>query len=159
MDFQSCIANELQFAGDYAVTAVTQSHDMMPELTDRIADSANVPDTQIGDEPTAFGERSEKETPMRSFAAKASVPEGGTIYADAFELAGGRGTGCAQRDDGILALPGPGERKVVIESVRRPETGITDAEAAAMIQREVTRSIARCRFDVGVNADVEGFVV
>lgn len=126
------------------------------ELTGRVVDAADVLSPECEARLTTRLAALEQETGVQLAVATTPDLGGRTIEDYALALANSWGIGEARRDDGLLLLVAPNERKVRIEIGYGLEASVRNEEAAAIIQNAILPQFRRKAFDAGVEAGVAG---
>jgi uncharacterized protein len=127
-------------------------------LTGRVVDAAAILPPEFEQRLTARLAALEQETKVQLVVATTPDLEGRTIDAYALDLANGWGLGDGQRDDGLLLLVAPTERKVRIEVGRGLEASVRDEDAAAIIREAIIPRFRSGDFEGGIEAGVTGLV-
>jgi uncharacterized protein len=125
-------------------------------LTGRVVDAAGILSPESEQRLTARLARLEKETLVQLVVATTPDLEGRTIEAYALDLANGWGLGHAKRNDGLLLLVAPRNRKVRIEVGRGLEASVRDEDAAVIIDKGMIPYFRNGDFEGGIEAGVEG---
>lgn len=125
-------------------------------LTGRVVDAAGVLQPEAEARLTTRLAALERETGVQLVVATTPDLGGQTIEDYALALANGWGIGDARRDDGLLLLVAPKERKVRIEVGRGLESTVSDEEAAAIIRDAILPPFRGGAFAEGVEAGVAG---
>lgn len=107
------------------------------ELTGRVVDRANVLDAAQERTLTAMLEQLERQAGPQFVVATTPSLRGETVEHYSLRLARVWGLGSKQRNDGLLLLVAPAERKVRIEVGKGLETALPDPLCAAIIEREI----------------------
>ena len=125
-----------------------------PELTGRITDNSKLLNAE---------DRAAIETELASLEAKSTdqvavvtVPslDGYTIEDYGYQLGRHWGIGQAGKDNGVLLIVAPNERKVRIEVGRRLEPLLTDTMSTIIIQNAILPAFRRGDFSGGIRAGV-----
>lgn len=124
------------------------------ELTGRVVDAAEILTPDFEQRLTARLAKLEQETKVQLVVATTPDLEGRTIEAYALDLANGWALGDSQRNDGLLLLVAPAERKVRIEVGRGLEASVRDEDAAAIIQNAILPRFRAGDFVGGIEAGV-----
>lgn len=127
-------------------------------LTGRVVDAASVLSPECETRLTARLAALEKDTGVQLVVATTPDLAGQTIEAYSFALANAWGLGDARRNDGLLLLVAPSERKVRIEVGLGLEASVRDEDAAAIIRDAILPRFRLSDFDGGVEAGVDGLV-
>jgi uncharacterized protein len=123
-------------------------------LTGRVVDAAGVLSPGAEERLTARLAALEEETGVQLVVATTPDLGGQTIEAYSLALANAWALGDAERDDGLLLLVAPRERKVRIEVGSGLEASVRDEEAAAIIQNGILPQFRANNFDAGTEAGV-----
>jgi len=129
------------------------------ELTGRVVDAAEILSPDFEQRLTARLARLEQETKVQLAVATTPDLGGQTIEAYSLALANDWGIGDAKRNDGLLLLVAPTERKVRIEVGRGLEASVLDEDAAAIIQDAILPHFRAGDFQRGIEAGVTGLAV
>ncbi len=124
------------------------------ELTGRVVDAADVLSPEAEARLTTRLAALEKETGVQLVVATTPDLGGQTIEAYSLALANAWALGDAERDDGLLLLVAPNQRKVRIEVGYGLEASVRDEEAAEIIQNAILPPFRAKAFDAGVEAGV-----
>ncbi len=125
-------------------------------LTGLVVDGAAILSPEFEQRLTARLAALEQETKVQLVVATTSDLEGRDIAAYALDLANGWGLGDKDRDDGLLLLVAPTERKVRIEVGRGLEASVRDEDAAAIIREDILPHFRDGQFEAGITDGVEG---
>jgi uncharacterized protein len=125
-------------------------------LTGRVVDAADVLSPEYEQRLAARLARLEKETLVQLVVATTPDLKGRTIEDYSLDLANAWGLGDAARNDGLLLLVAPKDRKVRIEVGTGLENSVRDEEAAAIIAEAILPPFRQSDFEGGVEAGVEG---
>ena len=128
------------------------------ELTGRVVDAAEILEPDFEAELTQTLAQLEEDTLVQLVIATTPDLEGQSIEEYSLDLARGWAIGSAQRDDGLLVLIAPNERKVRIEVGYGLEASVKDEEAAQIIQDDMLPSFRNEDFQSGVAAGVERLI-
>lgn len=125
-----------------------------PELTGRIVDNANL--LNAADKATIESELQSLETTSTDQVAVVTVPslDGYAIEDYGIGLARKWAIGQKDKDNGILLIVAPNERKVRIEVGRRLEPLMTDTMATLIIQNAILTQFRRGDFSAGIRDGV-----
>lgn len=127
---------------------------VLPELTGRVVDGANL---------LSASDRAALEAELEALEAKSTdqvvvvtVPSLQGYPVEDFALALGRkwGIGQSGKDNGVLILVAPTERKVRIEVGRRLEPLLPDGKAGTIIRQTILPAFRRGDFSGGIKAGV-----
>ncbi len=106
-------------------------------LSGRVVDQANLMDEGLEIQLTARLAELERDTGAQMVIATTTSLDGKDIADYSLQLANAWGVGSKERDDGLLLLVAPNERKVRIEVGRGLETVMTNDICAQIIQRSI----------------------
>ncbi len=126
------------------------------ELTGRVVDAAAILSPEFEQSLTARLARLEEETQVQLVVATTPNLGGRDIDAYSFDLANAWGLGDVKRNDGLLLLVAPNERRVRIQVGLGLEASVRDEDAAAIIQNDILPHFRDGRFERGIDAGVEG---
>ncbi|KAA9020897.1 TPM domain-containing protein [Sphingobium limneticum] len=135
MTVRSAILMGLMLLGGCGADA--QAPKAAMELTGRVVDQANLIDDGLESQLTARLLRLERETGVQMVIATTPSLGGRTIKAYGLDLANAWGVGSKARNDGLVLLVAPVERKVRIEVGYGLEAGMTNALCDEIIQRSI----------------------
>jgi len=129
-----------------------------PEATGRVVDQANilsaVDETQLTQKLDALKEQSGRELAVATIADL----QGYDIAEYGYQLGRTWGVGNEGKDDGILLIIAPNERKMRIEVGYGLEGIITDGLAGQIIRRNITPFFKQGNMSAGINAGVDALV-
>lgn len=137
-----------------ALAALPAAAQNFPALSGRVVDAANIlspeTETRLTTELTALETQSQRQLVV------ATVPdlEGNDIADYGYRLGREWGIGDKERNDGVLLLIAPNERRMHIAVGYGLEPVLTDALSAAIIRDEITPKFRDGDFDGGVSAGV-----
>lgn len=123
-------------------------------LTGRVVDSAGVLSAEAEERLTTRLAALDKETGVQLVVATTPDLGGKTIESYSLALANAWAIGGANRDNGLLLLVAPKERKVRIEVGRGLEAAVRNEEAGTIIRWAITPHFRKSNFDAGVEAGV-----
>jgi uncharacterized protein len=124
-----CLAVLLAATPAYAQT--------FPKLTGRVVDQADVLTPQQEAELSAKSETLEKNTGRQFVIATVRSLEGRTIEDYGYRLGREWGIGSEQKDDGVILLVAPSDRKVRIETGYGARVFLTDAVSSIIIRESI----------------------
>ena len=124
------------------------------ELTGRVVDAANVLSEGYEQEMTDRLAQLETETRVQLVVATTPSLKGASIKSYSFDLANGWGIGSEERDDGLLLLVAPNDRRVRIEVGRGLEASVKDEEAADIIENAIIPSFEKSDYEEGISNGV-----
>ena len=127
-------------------------------LTGRVVDAAEVLSPECEERLTARLAALEKDTGVQLVVATTPYLAGQTVEAYSLRLARAWALGDAQRNDGLLLLVAPAERKVRIEVGFGLEASVRDEDAAAIIRDAMLPRFRLNDFEGGVEAGVDGLM-
>src|SRR6185437_8299705 len=128
----------------------------LPALTGRVVDQANVLSPVVRSDVAAQSKELEEKSGIQLVVATVPSLQGGDIETYANQLFRARQLGQAQKNNGILLLVAPNERKVRIEVGYGLEGTLTDALASTIISAAIVPHFKRGDFSGGVEAGVHG---
>lgn len=126
------------------------------EQTGRVVDAAAILSPEFEQRLTMRLAEMEKETLVQLVVATTPDLGGREITSYWFDLANSWGLGDAARNDGLLLLVAPNERKVRIEVGLGLEGSVRDEDAAAIIEDDILLHFRTGDFEGGIDAGVEG---
>jgi uncharacterized protein len=129
-----------------------------PALTGRVVDQANVLSPVVRGDVAAQSKELEEKSGIQLVVATVSSLEGGDIETYANQLFRAWQFGQAQKNNGVLLLVAPNERKVRVEVGYGLEGTLTDALASTIISAAIVPHFKRGDFSGGVEAGVHGIV-
>ncbi len=128
------------------------------ELTGRVVDAADILDEQFEQDLTERLALLEQDTDVQLVVVTTPDLMGQMIDVYSLELANNWGIGDAERNDGLMILVAPNERKVRIEVGLGLEDIIKDEEAAEIIQTGVLPNFRAGDFAGGIAKGVDGLI-
>ncbi|MEL6530339.1 MAG: TPM domain-containing protein [Pseudomonadota bacterium] len=128
------------------------------ELTGRVVDKADVLSDEFELQLSAKLEQLEKETLVQLVVATTPDLKGRNIADYTRDLANAWGVGDAERDDGLVLLVAPDDRKVRIAVGYGLEETVTNEEASDIIQQSILPRFRESDFEEGIDAGVGGLV-
>lgn len=128
------------------------------ELTGRVVDAADILSGPAEDQLNAKLEGLEEDTGVQLVVATTRSLGGHQIEDYSVDLANDWGIGSAERNDGLLLLVAPNERKVRIEVGRGLEASVEDEEAAEIIRDHIVPSFSEEDYDRGVDTGVDALI-
>lgn len=128
------------------------------ELTGRVVDAANIFEPQFEAELTKTLSKLEEDTLVQLVVATTPSLKGYDINDYSIQLARAWGIGHYERNDGLMILVAPNDRKVRIEVGLGLETAVKDEEAALIIQDGMLPHFRREDYEAGVAAGVEQLI-
>lgn len=128
------------------------------ELTGRVVDAADILSPAFEAELTAKLATLEEDTKVQLVVATTPDLGGRAIEDYALDLASAWEVGDAQRDDGLLVLVAPTDRKVRIEVGYGLEASVRDEDAAAIIRDTIIPSFRKGDYAKGIEAGVDGLI-
>ena len=124
------------------------------ELTGRVVDAADVLSEGYEQEMTDRLAQLETETRVQLVVATTPSLRGASIESYSLDLANGWGIGSEERDDGLLLLVAPNDRRVRIEVGRGLEASVKDEEAADIIENAIIPSFEKSDYEEGISNGV-----
>lgn len=135
--------------------ALAQAGPTFPSLTGRVIDQGNLLTDARERELTARLEALERDTTDQVVVVTVSDLQGYEIEEYGYQLGRAWGIGQAGKNNGVLLIVAPRERKVRIEVGYGLEPVLTDALAALIIQNEILPSFREGYFERGIERGVE----
>jgi uncharacterized protein len=129
-----------------------------PELTGRVVDQAGVLSPAVRSDVAAQSKELEEKSGIQLVVATVRSLQGGDIETYANQVFRAWHLGQAQKNNGILLLVAPNERKVRIEVGYGLEGTLTDALSSTIISGAIIPHFKRGDFSGGVEAGVHGIV-
>ena len=128
------------------------------ELTGRVVDAADLFEPGFEAMLTQKLASLEEETLVQLVVATTPDLKGSDIADYSRDLGNAWGIGDARRNDGLLLVIAPSERKVRIEVGLGLEELVKDEEASAIIQDSILPHFREGDYQAGVNAGVDGLI-
>ena len=128
------------------------------ELSGRVVDAADIIAGPKEAELTRTLAMLEKETGVQIVGATTPSLNGRTITDYSLDLANSWGLGNAERDNGLLLLVAPTERRVRIEVGYGLEASVRDEEASFIIQNEILPHFRSGEYETGITAAVDALI-
>lgn len=128
------------------------------ELTGRVVDAADILSAPVEQALTVKLEALESDTGVQLVVATTPDLGGQDIATYSVELARAWGIGSKERDDGLMLLIAPNERKARIDVGYGLEASVRDAEAAQILQQQVLPEFRTGNFDSGVTKGVDSLI-
>jgi Beta-propeller domains of methanol dehydrogenase type len=129
-----------------------------PVLTGRVVDQADVLSPAVRTDVAAQSKELEEKSGIQLVVATVPSLQGSDIETFANQLFRAWELGQAQKNNGVLLLVAPNERKVRIEVGYGLEGTLTDALASAIISGAIVPHFKRGDFSGGVEGGVHGIV-
>ncbi|MEP5938487.1 MAG: TPM domain-containing protein [Erythrobacter sp.] len=129
------------------------------ELTGRVVDAAEILDEQFEKNLTQRLELLEQDTNVQLVIATIPDLQGYDISDYGYQLGRDWGIGDAERNDGLMILVAPNERKVRIEVGLGLEGLVKDEEAAEIIRTGILPKFRTGDFENGISQGVDGLIV
>lgn len=126
-----------------------------PALSGRVVDAANILSAETETDLTARLEALETQSQRQLVVATIPDLEGNDVADYGYRLGRAWGIGDKDRNDGVILLIAPNERRMRIEVGYGLEPVLTDALSAEIIRNEITPRFRDGDFDGGVTAGVE----
>lgn len=133
-----------------AAAVVPVSAQTFPELTGRVVDQAGILDARVEQEMTDKLTAHEQASSNQVVVATVGTLEGFTIEDYGYRLGRHWGIGQSDRDNGVLLIVAPNERKVRIEVGYGLEGDLPDALAHRIIQDEILPAFRAGQMEQGV---------
>jgi uncharacterized protein len=134
---------------------VPASAQTFPKLTGRVVDEASLLDPAQEQGLTVKLENLEKQTGRQLVVATIPSLEGRTIEDYGYRLGRTWGIGSADKDDGVLLIVAPNERKVRIETGYGARVFLTDAMSSVIIRNAITPRFKEGDMAGGIEAGVD----
>ena len=128
------------------------------ELTGRVVDAAGVLSPEFEEQMTMRLTQLEDETLVQLVVATTPTLDGKAINDYSRTLANAWGLGDAKRNDGLLILVAPNERRVRIAVGYAMEKTVTDKEAAIIIEKHILPHFRGGDFETGISKGVDELV-
>jgi uncharacterized protein len=128
------------------------------ELTGRVVDTAEIISAEVEVQLADRLEFLEKDTGVQLVVATAPSLDGREIDTYSLDLAKAWGIGSAERDDGLLLLVAPNERKVRIEVGLGLEASVNNEEAAKIIYDDIIPHFREGDYEAGITAGVDSLI-
>mgnify|MGYP003579053884 CR=1 FL=1 len=129
-----------------------------PKLTGRVVDQANLLDTAQEADLSAKSAALEQRTGRQFVIATVPNLEGRTIEDYGYRLGREWGIGNEQKDDGVILLVAPAERKVRIETGYGARVFLTDAVSSIIIRESILPKFRDGDFPGGITAGADQIV-
>lgn len=129
-----------------------------PKLTGRVVDQANLLTPAQEAELSAKSEALEKRTGRQFVIATVPSLEGRTIEDYGYRLGRDWGIGSEQKDDGVVLLVAPNERKVRIETGYGARVFLTDAVSSIIIRESILPRFKAGDFPGGIAAGADQII-
>ncbi|SEQ93910.1 TPM domain-containing protein [Sphingobium sp. YR768] len=128
------------------------------ELTGRVVDRANLIDDRLESQLTARLARLQRETRVQMVVATTPSLDGQSIDNYSLRLANSWGVGSRERNDGLVLLVAPNERKMRIEVGKGLESVMTDDLCADVIQRSIIPRFRKGDMAGGIMAGIDAIL-
>lgn len=125
------------------------------ELTGRVVDAAHILEANFEAELTSELARLETDTGVQLVVVTTPDLQGQEIGQYSQDLGNSWGIGSADRDDGLLLVVAPNERKVRIAVGYGLETTVRDEEAGEIIERSILPEFREGNYATGIMQGVE----
>jgi uncharacterized protein len=129
-----------------------------PQLTERVVDKANLLSDEEERQITADLEALEAKSSDQLVVVTLPSLQGFEIEEFGYKLGRHWGIGQKNKDNGVLLIIAPNERKVRIEVGRRLEPLLTDAITKIIIENRILRSFRSGDFPAGIKAGVSDII-
>jgi uncharacterized protein len=129
-----------------------------PQLTGRVVDKANLLSDEEERQITAGLEKLENKSSDQLVVVTLPSLQGFEIEEFGYKLGRHWGIGQKNKDNGVLLIIAPNERKVRIEVGRRLEPLLTDAITKIIIENRILRSFRSGDFPAGIKAGVSDII-
>ncbi len=124
------------------------------KLTGRVVDAADILSREFEDQLSSQLEQFEKDTRVQLVVATTPNLEGENVAVYTRKLGNAWGVGNETRDDGLILLVAPNERKTRIEVGNGLEEVVTNAEAQTIIDVHMLPKFRNGNFEAGIDAGV-----
>jgi len=141
-----------------AEAQTTPSAEPTLELTGRVVDAADILEPEFEASMTQTLVQLEVDTGVQLVVATTPDLQGEDIAMYSLNLANSWGVGSEERDDGLLVLVAPNERRVRIEVGYGLENSVKDEEAAEIIASHMIPRFREDNFEAGIEAGVAQLV-
>ena len=128
------------------------------ELTGRVVDAAGILSPEFEKQVTTRLARVEEDTLVQLVVATTPTLDGNNINEYSLDLANAWGLGDAKRNDGLLVLVAPKERRVRIEVGYGLEKAVTNDEAQTIIDKKILPHFRGGDFETGISKGVDELV-
>ncbi|MEP3110679.1 MAG: TPM domain-containing protein [Erythrobacter sp.] len=122
-------------------------------------DAAEILTPQFEDQLTTRLAELEAETKVQLVVAATPDLKGHDISDYSFELANAWGIGSKERNDGLMVLVAPKERKVRIEVGLGLEASVKDEEAAKIVEEAIIPAFQNGDFEKGISRGVDRLII
>jgi uncharacterized protein len=129
-----------------------------PALTGRVVDQANILSPGAREQIARKSEDLEQKSGIQLVVATVASLDGRDIESYSIDLARSWALGQKDRDNGVLLLVAPNERKVRIEVGRRLEGTLTDALSKVIITNAIAPRFKQGDYDGGVSRAVDDII-
>ncbi len=137
------------------LTALPAAAQTFPALSGRVVDGANILSPETETRLTAELEALERQSQRQLVVATVADLQGYDVADYGYRLGREWGIGDKDRNDGVLLLIAPNERKMHIAVGYGLEPVLTDALSAQIIRNAITPKFRESDFDGGVSAGVD----
>lgn len=145
-------------AADEGTGEAPSAGDPALELTGRVVDAADIFSPQFEEDLTAKLSQLESDTLVQLAVVSAPTLEGYDIADYSLNLANAWGVGNDERDDGLMLLIAPNERRLRIEVGYGLEASVRDEEARLIIDRDILPHFEASDYEAGVDAGVDSLI-
>ena len=145
-------------AAEAEAPATAQAAPPALELSGRVVDAADTITDSKEAELTRTLETLEKDTGVQMVVATTPSLNSRRISDYSLDLANSWGLGSAERNDGLLLLVAPTERRVRIEVGYGLEASVRDEEALFIIQNEILPHFRSGEYETGITAAVDALI-
>ncbi len=128
------------------------------ELTGRVVDNADILDPAFERQLTGRLAELEDNTHVQLVVATTPDLQGHDIAIYSVDLARAWGIGSEEKDDGLMLLVAPNERKVRIEVGYGLEASVKDEEAGEIIEEAIVPAFERADYETGIMQAVDRLV-
>jgi uncharacterized protein len=128
------------------------------ELTGRVVDAADIFSTEFEENLSVKLAQLETDTGVQLVVVSTPDLGGRDVSNYTNDLANAWGIGSEERDDGLVVLVAPNERKVRIEVGLGLEASIEDEEALIIITDDMTPQFQNGDYEAGIDAGVDSLI-
>ncbi len=128
------------------------------ELTGRVVDVADIFSAEFEGNLTAKLAQLEADTGVQLVVVSTPDLQGRDVSNYTNDLANAWGVGSGERDDGLVVLVAPNERKVRIEVGLGLEASVEDEEALIIITDDMTPQFQNGDYEAGIDAGVDSLI-
>src|SRR5262245_10556463 len=155
MSDRTILALGLVLAGWLALVAPAQAEPQFPALTGRVVDDAAVIDPDVEDRLTVKLRNLEEQSGRQLVVATVSDLQGYDIADYGYQLGRHWGIGSKEKNDGVLLIVAPRERKLRIEVGYGLEAVLTDGLASKIINETIVPYFKNDMIGAGIEAGAD----